>query len=108
MGLDESLRKTRHPGAGIVLIGVHRFIFAHDCCGRGLSGAEQGWPARLANGQIDQVQALWLRLGTFRSGDLEHIPAILAQSRSPPWLYLLLNLSGGPTLASTAFYAAGP
>ena len=27
MGLDEPLSKTRPPGAGIVLIGMHRFVF---------------------------------------------------------------------------------
>jgi hypothetical protein len=59
---------------------MHRFVFTHDRCCRGLSGAEQGWPARLANGQIYQLYALGLGLGTFCPDNLEHILAILAQS----------------------------
>src|SRR6266568_5199696 len=92
MGLDEPLGKMLHPRAGIVLIGMHRFIFAHDRCCRGLSGAEQGWPARLANGQIYQLHALCLSLSTFRPDNLEHILAILAQSRSAHGFSLLTAL----------------
>src|SRR5262245_55000644 len=93
MGLDESLCKTRHPGTGIVLIGMHRFVFTHDRCCRGLSGAEQGRPARLANGQVYELHALGLSLGAFRPNNLEHILAILAQSRFAHGHYLLTDLS---------------
>jgi hypothetical protein len=65
LGQDEPLDRTRCPGAGIVLIGMHRFVFTHDRCCRGLSGAEQGWPARLSNRQIYQLHALGLSLSAF-------------------------------------------
>jgi hypothetical protein len=57
---------------------MHRFVFTHDRCCRGLSGADQGWPARLANRQIYQLHALCLSLSAFRPDNLEHILAILA------------------------------
>src|SRR5438093_11425549 len=91
MGLDEAFGKMWHPGAGIVLIGMHRFVFTHHRCCRRLSGAEQGWPARLSNGQIYQLHALCLSLSAFRPDNWEHILAILAQSRSAHGRYLLTD-----------------
>jgi hypothetical protein len=74
MGLDEPLSKTRNLGAGIVLIGMHRFAFTHDRCCPGLSGAEQGWPAWLANGRIYQLHALGLSLSAFCPDAVYYLP----------------------------------
>jgi hypothetical protein len=71
---------------------MHRFVFTHDRCCSGLPGAEQRWPARLANGQIYQLHTLCLRLSAFRPDNLEHILALLAQSRSAHGRYLLPGL----------------
>src|SRR5262245_4445888 len=94
MGLDEPLGKMRDPGAGIILIGMHRLIFTHDRCCRRLSGAEQGWSTWLSNGQIYQLHALGLSFSAFRPDNLEHILAILAQSRSAHGRDLLPGLLG--------------
>src|SRR5262245_4515599 len=112
MGLDESLCKTRHPGTGIVLVGMHRFIFTHDRCCRGLSGAEQRWPARLANGPIYQLHTLCLSLSAFRPDNLEHVLAILAQSRSAHGFSLLtdtgMTMTRAPDAARRACLAETP
>src|SRR5262245_25734386 len=99
MGLDESWGKVGYAGAGIVLIGMHRFIVAHHCCRRSLSGAEQCWPAGLANGQVDQRHTPGLGLTAFRPDNLEHILTILAQSRSSHCLSLLPVIAWAPPSA---------
>src|SRR5262245_59384813 len=112
MGLNEPLCKTRRPGAGIIRISMHRFVFTHDRCCCCLSGAEQGWSSRLANGQIYQLHTLCLRLSAFRPDNLEHILAILAQSRSAHGFSLLtdtgMTMTRAPDAARRACLAETP
>src|SRR5215217_5872703 len=50
VGLNEPRRKIGNSGAGVVLIGMHRFVVAHHSGGCSLTGAEQRWPLGLTNG----------------------------------------------------------
>ena len=75
MGLNKPWCKIGNAGAGVILIGMHRFIVAHHCGGRSLTGAEQRRAFGLTNGQVDELYASPLGLSPFRSDRLQYILA---------------------------------